>query len=150
TSTPGTYTGALDISAAAVGSHTAVVTAADTRGLSGSGTVTFTVNNPVSNSVRAQSITYSLSGGLNGRRDLTITVLAVDGNGAPVANAIVSVIAYRNGAFYGAANGRSNASGLAQFVAGNAPSGCYQTVVAAILAGTRSWDGLTPPNGFCK
>ena len=150
TATPGRYTGTLDIAALLVGSHGAAVTATDTRGLSNTGTVSFGVANPVSNSVRAQSITYSLSGGLNGRRDLSITVQVVDGNGAPVSNAIVSLIAYRNGVFYGAANGVSNAAGKAMFVAGNAPAGCYQALVAAILAGTRSWDGVTPPNGLCK
>jgi subtilisin family serine protease len=150
TATPGRYTGTLDIAALLTGAHGAAVTAIDTRGLSNTGTVSFSVANPVSNSVRAQSITYSLSGGLNGRRDLNITVQVVDGNGAPVANAIVSVIAYRNGGFYGAANGVSNAAGKAIFVAASAPAGCYQTLVAAILAGTRSWDGVTPPNGLCK
>ena len=148
--TPGRYTGSADISALDTGSHTAAVTAIDTRGLSGTGSAPFTIANPVSNVVRAQSITYSTSGGLNGKRDLIITVQVVDGFGAPVRNAIVSVMAFRNGAFYGAANGVSNAAGKAVFVAGNASTGCYQTTVAAILAGLRSWDGLTPPNGFCK
>jgi len=150
TATPGRYTGSLDINALAVGSHTAAITVVDTRGLAGSGSVAFGVANPVSNSVRVQSVTYSLSGGLNGRRDLNIAVLVVDGNGAPVPNAIVSVIAYRNGGFYGAANGVSGANGRALFVAGNAPAGCYSTLVAAVLAGMRSWDAVTPPNGFCK
>ena len=44
----------------------------------------------------------------------------------------------------------SGANGKALFVAGNAPNGCYQTLVAAVLAGTKNWDGVTPPNGLCK
>jgi subtilisin len=150
TATAGRYTATIDIGGLAVGSHTAAVTVVDSRGLAGGGSVSFGVANPVSNSVRAQSVTYSLSGGVNGRRDLNLAVLVVDGNGAPVPNAIVSVILYRNGFFYGAANGVSGANGKALFVAGNAPNGCYQTLVAAVLAGTKSWDGVTPPNGFCK
>ena len=29
-------------------------------------------------------------------------------------------------------------------------SGCYHTDVAAVIAGTRTWDEATPPNQFCK
>jgi subtilisin len=147
---PGTYVGTLDIGSAATGSHTALVTTTDTRGLVRSASASFTVAVPVSNTVRVQSIDYSTYGGLNGKRNLVISVLVVNGSGAPVANAIVSVIAYRNGGFYGAANGISGANGRAVFEASGAPAGCYQTLVAAVLAGTRSWDGVTPANGFCK
>ena len=150
TATAGRYVGTADIGALAVGSHAVAVTVSDTRGLSNTGSASFNVANPVSNAVRVQSITYTLSGGFNGRRDLNISVLVVDGNGAPVPNAIVSLILYRNGAFYGAANGVSNASGRANFIASNAPGGCYQSLVAAVLAGMRSWDGVTPANGVCK
>lgn len=55
-----------------------------------------------------------------------------------------------NGFFYGAANGLSGTDGKAIFEARNAPGGCYQTLVAAVLAGTRSWDAVTPPNQYCK
>lgn len=54
------------------------------------------------------------------------------------------------GFFYGAAYGRSGRDGKAIFEARSAPPGCYQTLVAAVLAGTRSWDGVTPPDGYCK
>jgi subtilisin family serine protease len=145
---PGSYTGTLGISTAAVGSHTAVVTATDERGISGSGSAPFSVVSP--NNVRVKSITYSTYGGVNGKAHLVITVLVTDSLNTPVPNAIVSVIAYRNNAFYGAANGVSNAGGKAVFEAKNAPSGCYSTLVAAVLAGTRSWDGVTPQNSFCK
>ena len=148
TTSPGTYSGSLNISAAAVGSHTVVVTATDSRSITGSSTASFSVTAP--NTVRVKSITYSLYGGANGRANLGIAVLIVDGAGAPVPNGIVSVIVYRNFAFYGAANGRSGPDGRALFEARNAPAGCYQTLVAAVLAGTRSWDSVTPPNQGCK
>jgi subtilisin family serine protease len=145
---PGSYTGTLDISGAAPGAHAVAVTATDGRSLSGTGSSPLTVVVP--NTVRAKSITYSTSGGADNKRNLVIAVLIVDGAGAPVNGAIVSVIAYRSGLFYGAANGRSGMDGKAIFEARNAPPGCYQTLVAAVLAGTRSWDAATPPNGFCK
>ena len=144
----GTYTGTLAISGAAAGSHNLVVTATDARGKSGSGSASFTVTVP--QTVRVKSITYSTYGGANNKKNLVITVLIVDGAGAPVGGATVSVIAYRNGFFYGAANGLSGTDGKAIFDARNAPSGCYQTLVAAVLAGTRSWDAVTPPNQYCK
>jgi subtilisin len=148
TATPGTYTGSLNISGASTGSHTVSVTATDSRPLSGSGSASFTITVP--NTVRVQSITYSTYGGFNGKAHLVITVKIVDGLNAPVPNGTVSIILYRNFAFYGSANGRSNAQGNAIFEARNAPAGCYQTLVAAVLAGTRSWDAVTPPNSFCK
>jgi subtilisin family serine protease len=148
TSTPGTYTGGLNIASAAIGSHTASVTATDARAIAGSAAASFTVTAP--NTVKVKSITYSTYGGLNGKAHLVISVLIVDALGAPVPNGIVSVIVYRNGGFYGAANGRSGADGKAVFEARNAPAGCYQTLVAAVLAGTRSWDSMTPANSFCK
>jgi len=146
--TPGTYTGLLALAGVAVGPHTAVVTVTDSQGTSGSGSVSFSVATP--NIVRVSSITYSTYGGFNGKRNLVITVAVVNGTGAPVSGAIVSVILSRNGFFYGAANGLSNSGGKATFEARNAPSGCYHTDVAAVIAGTWTWDEATPPNQFCK
>src|SRR4029079_15566693 len=134
TATLGTYVGTLNISAATAGFHTLSVTVTDVRALSATATASVSITNPISNTVRVQSITYSLSGGLDGRRNLGISVLVVDGFNAPVPNAIVSVILYRNGFFYGAANGMSGANGRAGFEASAAPAGCYQMVVAAVLA----------------
>lgn len=148
TATPGTFIGSLAISGLAVGAHTVVVTATDTRGVSGQGSATLNV--AALNTVRVASISYSTYGGANGKRHLLIAVKIVDGTGAPVGGATVSVIVTRNGSFYGATNGTSNANGEAWFEAKNAPSGCYVTTVAAVIAGTMTWDEATPPNQFCK
>lgn len=148
TATPGTFTGSLSIAGAAVGSHTVVVTATDGGLLSGSGSTAFNV--AALDTVRVESITYSSYGGANGKRHILIAVKIVDGTGAPVSGATVSVIVTRNGSFYGAANGTSGSDGRALFEAKNAPSGCYTTTVAAVIAGTRTWDETTPPNQFCK
>jgi hypothetical protein len=148
TAAPGTYSGLLSLTGVAVGSHTVVVTAIDTRGLAGSASASFTVATP--NTVRVRAITYSTYGGPAGNRNLVIAVAIVNGAGAPVSGATVSVILTRNGGFYGAANGLSGSSGNAVFEARNAPSGCYQMIVAAVISGTKVWDETTPPNGFCK
>jgi subtilisin len=148
TTTPGAYAGVLDISGAAAGTHTVVVSAIDTRGLAGSGSAAVNVAPP--NVVRVASVKYSTYGGPGGKRHLLISVAIADGTGAPVSGATVSVILTWNGLFYGAANGLSNSAGDAVFEAKNAPAGCYETIVAAVIAGTRVWDELTPPNSFCK
>lgn len=148
TATPGTYSASVDISGLATGSHSIAVATTDTRGLTGSGSASFSVVPP--NTVRVDAITYSTWGGAGGKRHLLLSVHVVDGVGAPVGGATVSVMLFRNGALYGAANGLSDGSGNAVFEAKNAPSGCYETVVAAVIAGDRVWDELTPPNSFCK
>jgi subtilisin len=148
TATPGTYSGMMSLTGVAVGSHTVVATATDTRGLLGSGSASFNVT--VANTVRVKAITYSTFGGFTGKAHLVISVAIVNGAGAPVSGATVSVMLTRNGGFYGATNGLSNSSGNAVFEARNAPSGCYQMVVFAVISGTKVWDGTTPPNMFCK
>ena len=113
-----------------------------------SGTRSFNV--APSNTVRVDKITYSTYGGKDGKRTLVVSVHVVDGTNKAVSGATVSVMLMRNAGLYGAANGVSNASGNAVFEARNAPGGCYETLVAAVIAGTRVWDELTPANSFCK
>jgi hypothetical protein len=124
------------------------VDATDARALTGTGQTTFSIATP--NTVRVSAINYSTWGGANGKKNLAISVAIADALGAPVSGATVSVIVTRNGFFYGAANGVSNSAGDAVFDARSAPGGCYQTTVAAVIAGTRVWDETTPANNFCK
>jgi hypothetical protein len=102
------------------------------------------------NTVRVKAITYSTYGGFTGKAHLGISVAIANGAGGPVSGATVSVMLTRNGGFYGAANGLSGSAGNAVFEARNAPSGCYQMIVFAVISGTKVWDGTTPPNMFCK
>jgi subtilisin len=148
TATPGTYTGSFSLSGLGTGAHSVRVDVTDTRVLTGSAQTSFSIAEP--NTVRVSAINYSTYGGGSGKQNLVISVAVVNGAGLPQSGAIVSVMLFRNGFFYGAANGISNAAGNAVFEARNAPSGCYQTSIAAVLSGTRTWDGLTPPNSFCK
>jgi hypothetical protein len=146
--TPGTYAGTVDISALATGSHTVAVSAVDTRGITGNGSAAFTVTAP--NTVRVDAISYSTYGGHGGKRNLVLSVHVIDGLNRPISGATVSVMLFWNGFLYGAANALSNSAGNAVFDARNAPAGCYQTAVMAVIAGTWVWDEPTPPNSFCK
>lgn len=148
TATPGTYTGSFSLSGMSTGAHSVRVDVTDARALAGSAQTSFSIAAP--NTVRVSAINYSTYGGVNGKRHLVISVAVVNGADQPQSGAIVSVMLFRNGFFYGAANGVSDAAGNAVFEARHAPSGCYQTSIAAVLSGTQTWDGLTPANSFCK
>lgn len=148
TATPGTYAASFSLSGLSASTHTVRVDVTDPRALTGSAQTTFSIAAP--NTVRVSAINYSTYGGLTGKQNLVISVAVVNGAGLPQSGAIVSVVLRRNGVFYGAANGVSNAAGNAVFEARSAPAGCYQSSIAAVLSGMRTWDGLTPPNSFCK
>ena len=144
--TAGTYTADLDISTGD-GAYTVEVTA-----LSGTDTASFTVSpesTPSEGTATVDSITYATSGGRNNKKHLLITI-AIDNNGSPVSGAIVSIIVSKNGAYYGAANGTTGTDGTVTFIASNARKGCYDTLVAAVLADGLPWDGSSPVNQFCK
>ena len=150
-SQPGTYTGTLDISSAGAGQH-AVSVEVTSNGLTGGDVSAFLIGEaPVAGTVHVPSITYAAGGGgRGGKRNVTITVTTVDGNGAPVANAAVTVLVYIDGSPWATATGATDAQGHVTFGASNAPSGAYNTQIWAVSAGSLVWDGLTPPNGFVK
>jgi subtilisin family serine protease len=149
--TPGTYTGTLDISTAGAGQH-AVSVEVTSNGLTGGDVSAFLIGAaPVAGTVHVPSITYAAGGGgRGGKRNVTITVTTVDGSGAPVANAVVAVLVYVDGAAWAYAEGATDAQGHVTFGSSNAPSGAYYTQIWAVSAGGLVWDGVTPPNGFVK
>lgn len=100
--------------------------------------------------VHVASIGYTTHGGRFGDRHLTVGVSLVDGTGAPVANASVSIELSRDGSSYGTASGTTGSGGSASFSFNNAPSGTYETVVTAVTAAGMEWDEVTPPNSFTK
>jgi subtilisin family serine protease len=149
TSTPGTYTGLLDISSAASGQHTVEVTVTDAQ--IGSDTAAFMIGTaPTAGSVGIQSIGYTGQGGADGKRDVYITLTAVDGAGARVPNAVVAVVVYLDDWPWGYGEGATDAQGQLTFLIRNAPPGRYYTEVWAVVGGGLIWDGLTPPNSFQK
>ena len=141
----GAYAGLLPLANLAPGSHTVTLVVADPRGVSGSASTSFTV----SLAVKAQSITYSVSGAA-AKRTLSIVVSAVDpAGGAPIQGAKVTIHVAKNGAAYYGLTATTNSSGKATFAIKNAPSACYSTAIAGIAIVTRIWDQSSPANQYC-
>ena len=143
----GTYVGNLNLSGVGVGSHSVTVSATD-AGITGQDSASFSVSAATSSTVQVASITYSSYGGRQNNKHLLITVRVVDGNNAAVANAVVGVSITRNGAAIGSSTGTTGANGEITFeIKNQSPTSCYRTTVTSVSAGTRSWNGVTPPNG---
>jgi hypothetical protein len=96
----------------------------------------------------AGSSGYRTYGGSDQDKHLEVTVTLVDGTGAPVASATVSVTI--SGPQTGGGTATTDASGQVVFKITNAPSGTYTTTVIDVTATGRTWDGITPPNSFNK
>ena len=96
------------------------------------------------------SVVYSTYGGKANNKHLTATVQLVDGNGAPVSSAGVSVRITRNGSTVLNSSGTTDGSGQVSFTVTNARSGTYVTIVTDVAASPLVWDGLTPVNSFGK
>ncbi len=99
--------------------------------------------------VRVDSITYSTRGGRFNDRHLDVTLLLLDNDDNPVADASVSATLYRNGASWNF-QGTTGSNGAVVFTLNNHGSGCYETEVTAVEADGLDWDGVTPENGYCK
>ncbi|MDP2676163.1 MAG: S8 family peptidase [bacterium] len=152
TETLGTYTGSFDISGLADGTYTVETTVTDTRGVSGSGSVAFSVGPaPIEASTASvDSISYATSGGKNSDKHLSVTALVVDNLGNPVMNASVSITLNHDSGTSWNGTGTTGTAGTVTFELKNAPSGCYATAVTNVVAEGLAWDGLTPTNGLCK
>ncbi|MCH7654443.1 MAG: S8 family serine peptidase [Chloroflexi bacterium] len=100
--------------------------------------------------VSVGSITYATSGGKNRDKHLLITVALVDDLGNPASNASVTIDLFRDGSFVASGTGTTGEAGTLTFTLNNAASGCYETTVTDVSAGTLTWDGATPANGLCK
>jgi len=150
TETAGEYTATLTITGLGEGQH-AVTVEATAGSESGSDTAAFLVGSAAEpGTVGVQSITYSGQGGRNGDKDMYITATVVDGNGAPVAGATITVLVYIDGAGWAYGSAATNSQGQVTFGARNSPSGTYYTEVWGVSAGSLEWDTLTPPNSYTK
>ena len=152
TATPGTYTGSLDISSLADGTHAVETTVTDTRGLSGIDAVTFTIGPAPTEPIEAivDSVAYATDGGKNQDKHLNITVAVADDLGNAVSGASVSIDLLRDGSFVAAGTGTTGLDGTVTFMLKNASPGCYEASVTNVTAADLTWDGATPANGFCK
>ena len=143
----GSYVGSLSLGGVGVGSHSVTVSATD-AGITGQDNASFSVSAATSGTVQVASITYATYGGRQNNKHLLITVRVVDGNNAPVANAVVGVSITRNGAAIGSSTGTTGTNGEITFEIKNQSStSCYRTTVTSVSAGTRTWNGVTPGNG---
>ena len=82
------------------------------------------------------------------RRMLHVYATVVDSRGRRVRDASVTVALYRNGKVYARAAGRTT-TGRMTF-SRPASWGAYRTKVTRVAASGRTWDGVTPANGFTK
>jgi hypothetical protein len=93
--------------------------------------------------VRVAAIRYGVA-----RRMLHVYATVIDNRGRRVRDASVTVALYRNGKVYARAAGRT-ATGRMTF-SRPASWGTYRTKVTRVAASGRTWDGVTPANGFTK
>ena len=153
TDSEGTYSisdveeGTYDITASKVGynSETKTVTVdSDT-------TADFTLEEvTVEGVVRVESITYSTRGGRLNDRHLDVTLLLLDDQDKPVADASVFATLHRDDENSWDYQGTTGSDGTVTFSLNNHGSGCYETEVTAVEAEGLEWDGVTPENGYCK
>jgi hypothetical protein len=127
-----------------------------TASATGSGTVTATAGVVSATSsltviaaqqLRVASITYTPISFLG---VLYITVSVVNGSGNPVSGAAMTVAAFRNGTLFATSSGTTNSLGRDLFIVYPTPAGCYTVTVTKLTATGYTWDGVTPPNQFCK
>ena len=103
---------------------------------------------PASSTVRVASISYSLSAN---KRNLKDSVRVVNSQGNAVSGAVVA-IRLRNMTTNQSwtATGTTGSTGSVVFNLSRAPNGCYTTDITSLTASGLTWDGITPPNTFCK
>jgi subtilisin family serine protease len=137
------------------GSHTITASATDSAGLTGSASVSITVGTPPAGptSVGVSAITYTTTGGRDGKKHLSITVALVDDLEDPVVGASVSTLLEDASGSFWTFTGTTGSEGTVPFSLLNAPSACYTTTVTAVTASGLTWDPEDSANvsgEFCK
>jgi subtilisin len=129
------------------GVHIITASATDSGGKTGNSSITLTVGCTPTQAV-VSGVTYKLS---KNKRDLSTTIELQNDCGQPVSGATVSIeLINLSVPHIWVGTGTTDQSGAATFVLKNAPAGFYQTLVYDIVAGSLSWDGVTPDNSFTK
>ncbi|MGD8351521.1 MAG: Ig-like domain-containing protein, partial [Nitrospirota bacterium] len=136
------------------GDHTITASVADSGGSTGSDSIGITVESspgePGGATATVESIAYSGEGGRFKDKHILITVHVSDDLGDNVSGAAVSIRLNHEGSALASSTGTTDPSGNVTFKQRNAPSGCYETVVTGVSAAGLTWDGVTPPNSYCK
>jgi subtilisin family serine protease len=113
TATPGTYAATLSLAGLALGNHAVATTATDGRGLFDTASASFNIVEP-GPTLHVGAIDMSTSRkGKNTKAQASVTVL--DGANGAVAGALVQGDWTHNGAFLGAGEATTDASGVAAF-----------------------------------
>lgn len=135
------------------GAHTITASVVDSAGLEGSAVATVAVGTttPFVGTVSVSSISYASSGGRLGDKHLIVEVQLIDGSGAAVSGASVSVeITNSTQGVTSSGQNTTDSSGVAAFEWKNANSGTYSVLVTGVSASGLEWDGQTPANSFEK
>ncbi len=105
----------------------------------------------ITGTVSVASITYATEGGKNSNKHLLVTV-ALDGLGAAVGGASVSIDLFFDDSYVASGAGTTVTDGTVNFKQTKAKSGCYATTVTNVSAAGLTWDldGTTADPGFCK
>ena len=115
------------------GTYLITARATDSGGKTGSASIRITFGTTVPVTYRVGSVTYTTEGGKSGSAHLSIAVLILDGPGAAVAGATVSISVTRNDILYYKGSALTATTGVASFKLPNAPSGTYATMVTSVV-----------------
>jgi subtilisin family serine protease len=142
----GVYQATLDISGFGIDlDHLVRVTVTDSRGVSGSGSITIRrTSAPI---VHVSSISYR-----DNARNLFIDVEVSDATGTPVAGATVSITLELDGQPLASGAGGTDSLGIATFHLRHAPSGVYTTIIDDVAVDGGSYDPSldAPDPGFTR
>ncbi|MFZ9002200.1 MAG: S8 family serine peptidase [Bacteriovoracaceae bacterium] len=151
-STSGTYKANLDITGLSDGDHSLSVSVTDSRSLLGSNSLSFNKTSTAISIMHVESVSYALSGGRGGDKNLLVSIEVMDQSSTPVVGATVSIDLYRAGSFIGSGSGQTESNGVITFQLRNASAGCYNTTVTGVTHPDYEYDSSknNPDPGFCK
>jgi subtilase family serine protease len=130
-------------STAAAGTYTVTVTGTDGSGTTHSANTTLVIAGGMS----VSSINYALSE--SGRTVyMNITLKVVNGAGAAVDGAVVSITLDVNGSAYASGAAATGSNGEVTFTLANPSAVTYSTVVTAVTDAGLTWNGEYPANSY--